>query len=70
MVALAGNDNGQHFAALGQQLVRAMAGISIGELNQAREDNAALRSLVGRLIAAVEGNKPKPARPNSRGAAA
>jgi hypothetical protein len=66
----ASNDNGRYFENLGQQLVRAMAGCSMGEIAAIREENAALRADIRRLIAAVEANKPKALRPADRGRAA
>jgi hypothetical protein len=63
------NDNGQGFAALGQQLTRAMAGCSIGEINALRDGFASLSGEVRRLSTAIEGNKPKPARPSAKVAA-
>lgn len=59
----ASNDNA--IESLGQQLVRAMAGVSIAEMGAHREDSADLRNLILRLIRAVEGNKPHAPRPGS-----
>jgi hypothetical protein len=66
----ASNDNSGQFASLGQQLVRAMAGCSMGEIAAMREENAALRADIRKLTAAVEANKPKAQRPADRGRAA
>jgi hypothetical protein len=66
----ASNDNGIYFASLGQQLVRAMAGCSMGEIAAIREENAALRADIRALTAAVAANKPKAPRPADRGRAA
>lgn len=65
----AANDNGKYFSALGQQLVRAMAGISMGEITAIREENALLRAQVGQLIAAVKDkSKPSAVRPSEKAA--
>jgi hypothetical protein len=64
------NDNGAHFAALGDKLVRALTGCSLGEIGAMREDAAALRNEVRALRTAVEANKPKAVRPNDRSGAA
>lgn len=66
----ASNDNSGQFASLGQQLVRAMAGCSMGEIAAIREENAALRADIRALTAAVQANKPKAPRPADRGRAA
>ncbi|MDP1867004.1 MAG: hypothetical protein Q8L13_11775 [Bradyrhizobium sp.] len=64
----AGNDNGQHFASLGTQLVNAMAGVSMGEITAMREENAKLREMVALLIRTVESNKSGTPRPASKAA--
>jgi hypothetical protein len=62
----ASNDNGQYFANLGQQLVQAMAGCSMGEITAMREENEKLRAEVRNLVTAVEGNRPRAPRPSAR----
>jgi hypothetical protein len=62
----ASNDNGQYFVNLGQQLVQAMAGCSMGEISAMREENEKLRAEVRNLITAVEGNRPRAPRPSAR----
>jgi hypothetical protein len=63
--AMRSGSNDNAINSLGRQLVRAMAGVSVAEMNAWREDNAHLHSLVLQLIRAVQGNKPSPARPGS-----
>jgi hypothetical protein len=60
-----GSSNDNAISSLGQQLVRAMAGVSVAEMNNLRESHARLEAKFDALIRAVQGNKPPPPRPGS-----
>ena len=59
VIAPAGNDNGQHFAALGNTLVRAITGAAMAEITSNKEEMAMLRAEIASLRRALEGGRPK-----------